>query len=71
MLNWIIVAGCAGGVAGFVFGLLVERGRVYLRKHEAELQELQAKRRAIPPIEVPHEAPVHPRFVNGDASLHS
>lgn len=30
MLNWIVIAGCVGGIAGFLFGVIVERARRHL-----------------------------------------
>lgn len=36
MLNWIVTAGCIGGIAGFLFGVIVERARRHLFALRAE-----------------------------------
>ena len=76
MLNWIIVAGCAGGIAGFVFGVVVERVRLFLRDDRRRLQaetiraaildqEVAVTSSRPPPM---HAAPV--AYRNGAAWMH-
>lgn len=72
MFQWIVVAGCAGGVAGFAFGVAIERARVFWKQHTAELHAAELRRTvaheraALTPAVVPARA-----YANGDASLHA
>ncbi len=67
--NWIVIAGCAGGVGGFVFGVVVERTRQAIVKHRHELHEERIRAIAMT-REVAAVSPSQRPYANGSAHAH-
>lgn len=67
--NWIVIAGCAGGVGGFVFGVTVERARRALMNHRIELQQ-ERIRAFTAGREIAALAGSQPPYANGAAHAH-
>lgn len=75
MLDWIVFAGCVGGIVGFVFAVVVLRGHAYLARLQAEhraahARSLEAQREiaiTTKRISTPPAAARDPGYVNGAA----
>lgn len=70
MLDWIVIAGCAGGVGGMVFGIVVERMRRSIIDHRAELHAERVRATAMGREVVSHSRPPE-TYVNGSAPSHA
>lgn len=71
MLDWIVFAGCVGGIVGFVFAVVVLRGHAYLARLQAEhraahARSLEAQREiAITTTRISSPPARDPGYVNG------